>query len=421
MFLEDNDFNFPDMAQTMGHSLRGYTTNNIAPLIVAAGISAAAGVFGALASGGGDDMPTPEILPKTDSGRVIQDMNFVLDVEAGENLTNMIGEFSEIAAVENDFWENTFLPMQQDLVKGTQVLIPQIVKNSGDALKSNMKDLVGGDFLKDAFRQQIEQSGADIGRFAESFSKQIDDIPTAEQRVGEAVAGVEKRFGAAGAELKRQMGAKGMDVSQASQRDLAISKATAKAGASDAAAESARKEQLAGAAAGVEVSAGVQTGQANLLATQQELTQSGAMLTPELGGIQDVEGVGKAGELGAELVVEKATQVLGTTSDTISADFTQKGIQKPISFDKETGDLTDMAGNPLPKPEKKEFRFGGINQGQQYGRDGNPGSGGGNAPGGVGVGANDGSGGSGGVGTGAAPGGGGPDSPGPAGSSGDTG
>jgi hypothetical protein len=250
----------------------------------------------------------------------------------------------------------------------------------------------------------MERSGGDISKFAESFSKQIDDIPSAEQRIGETVSRIEQTFGQAGAEMKRQMASRGLDVSQASQRDLAIEKAKAKAAGVGVAAEASRKEQLAGAQAGVGVAANVQTGQANLLATQQQLTQSGANLTPQIGGVQATEALSRAGDVGAGLTQSGAEQVLGTTSQTKQAEFTQPGIVTPRFFDKETGKMVDAAGNEIKAPVvalTRRVGNSGRSGGYQVGR--NNRDTGSNAPGGVGVGASDGgmTGGAGGVGVGA--------------------
>jgi hypothetical protein len=315
-------------------------------------------------------------------------------------MDQLVTQMNEWSTTDRDFFEKTFQPFQASLMEANEQLIPGIVANAGEAMKSSLKDLMGGDFLKDAFRGQMERSGGDISKFAESFSKQIDDIPTAEQRIGETVSRIEQTFGQAGAELKRQMASRGIDVSQASQRDLAIEKAKAKAGGVGVASEAARKEQLAGAQAGVGVAANVQTGQANLLATQQSLTQSGANLTPQIGGVQQTESLGQAGITGAGLTQAGAEKVLGHTTETKQAEFTQPGIVTPRFFDKETGKMVDAAGNEIKAPvvaaaptyKPTLGRSGGYSAGRYGGRNsGGPGVGTGvgsdsDATGGVGVG-----------------------------------
>jgi hypothetical protein len=346
MFLNDMDFGFEEKRNTMLKP----TINCIAPLVIAAGISAAAGIAGSLMGGDGPEMMKPEVLPATVSGNVTQEMNFMFDLEAGEAMDALVTQMNDWSTTDRDFVEKTFRPFQVNLIEANKALIPGIVANAGEAMKSSLKDLMGGDFLKDAFRNQMEKSGGDISKFAESFSQQIDDIPSAEQRIGETVSNIEQTFGQAGAELKRQMASRGLDVTQASQRDLAIEKAKAKAAGVGVAAEASRKEQLAGAQAGVGVAANVQTGQANLLATQQQLTQSGANLAPQIGGVQATEALSEAGKVGAGLTQAGAEQVLGTTSETKQAEFTQPGIVTPRFFDKETGKMVDAAGNEIKAP-----------------------------------------------------------------------
>jgi hypothetical protein len=396
MFLDGMEFGF----EPEPFGLLKPTISCIAPLVIAAGISAAVGVASSLMAGDAPEGYEPEVLPKTVSGNVVQDMNFVFDLEAGDAMKNLTTQLNEWSGADRDFFENVFQPFQESLIEANQALIPGIVENSGEAMKQNLKDLMGGDFLKDAFRSQISQSGADVSKFAQSFSDQIDKIPTAEQRVGQAVAGVEQRFGQAGVELKRMMGAKGLDVSQASQRDLAIQKATATAGAADAAAEAARKEQLAGAAAGVEVASGIQTSQANMLTAQQELTQAGVGLGQQIGGVQDTAAVSTAGKIGAELTTSGAEKVLGTQSETKKAEFTQVGVVKGVFFDKDTGENVDAAGNVAKiTPPREKIRLPST---RISGYDLDNGLGPGNAPGGVGIGADGGmTGGAGGVGVGA--------------------
>jgi hypothetical protein len=397
MFLDDMEFGFEPKRNEMLKP----TVHGIAPLIIAAGISAVAGIAGALADGGGPETRDPEILPSTVSGNIVQDMNFLFDLEAGEAMKGLTEQMNQWSGQDREFFENTFQPFQASLIEANQALIPGIVANAGAAMQSSLKDLMGGDFLKDAFRQQVEQSGGDISALSESFTQQIDNIPSAEQRIGEAISGVEQRFGAAGAELKRQMASQGLDVSQASKRQLAIEKAKAKAGAVGVAGEAARTEKLSATQAGIGVAANVQTGAANLLATQQSLTQAGASLTPQVGGVQAGQAVSEAGAIGAQLATTGAERVLGTASATKQAEFTQAGIATPRFFDKETGKVVDAAGNKIEQPVATKPVFGTGTQ--LLGKEnpltgGNPGAGG-NAPGGTGVGSGSGAG-QGGVGTG---------------------
>jgi hypothetical protein len=434
MYLEwTDDFDFPGGTNGFGHSLRSHTINNWIPLAIAA-VTAAGAIASAMGSDDSGKAIKPKVLPETVSGNVMQDMEFLFDQEAAESMKQMTAQLAEWGETDRDFFESQFQPFQQALVNTNQALLPLIEKNSTVALDQNVKDLLGSEHLKASFQANITTTGADIGSLASNFAQQIGNLPSEEQRVGEAIASVEQRFGEAGTELKRAMAAKGVGVSEASQRDLAISKATAKAGAGAAAAEGARMEKLQATAEGVGVLSSVQSSQSQQLLGQVGATQAAATLTPQVGGVQDTQAVSKAGELGAGLTQAGAEKMLGQESDTKSAQFTQKGVQVPKFFSEETGNVVTASGEDVKSMElthaealakaladQRASLLAKNRNNTGTGRESMPGSGGGNAPGGVGVGANDGSGGSGGVGTGAAPGGGGADSPGPAGSSGDTG
>jgi hypothetical protein len=417
MFLEDNDFDFPGGTNGFGHSLRDHTINNWIPVAVAA-ITAAGAIASAMGSDdSGGKAIKPKVLPETVSGNVMQDMEFLFDQEAAESMKQMTTQLAEWGEADRDFFESQFQPFQQALVNTNQALLPLIEKNSTVALDQNVKDLLGSEHLKASFKANITTTGADIGSLASNFAQQIGNLPSEEQRVGEAIASVEQRFGEAGTELKRAMAAKGVGVSEASQRDLAISKATAKAGAGAAAAEGARREKLQATAEGVGVLSSVQSSQSQQLLGQVSATQSAATLTPQVGGVQDTQAVSKAGEIGAGLTQAGAEKMLGQESDTKSAQFTQKGVQVPKFFSEETGNVITASGEDVKSMELthaealakalREQRASLLSKNASNtgtGRDGMPGSGGGNAPGGVGIGTGAGGGGAGGVGVDSGPG-----------------
>jgi hypothetical protein len=402
MFLEnDFDFGFGDEYKTFGHSLRSHTINNWIPLAVAA-VTAAGAIASSLAAGDAPEGYEPEILPKTVSGNVMQDLDFLFDQEAAESMKSYTAQLTEWGESDRAFFNSQFQPFQSDLISTNQAMLPIIEKNSTTALDQNVKDLLGSEHLKESFRVNITGTGADISTMASSFAESIANIPGEEQRVGEAISAVEKTFGQAGKELKRAMNAKGIGVSQASQRDLAISKAEAKAGAVGVAGEAARREKLQATAEGVGVLSSVQSAQSNQLLGQQASTQTGAVLTPQVGGVAPQQALSKASEVGAGLLQSGAEKMLGQRTATASAEFTQKGIQDPLFMSEDTQRPVYSTGEELakPPPPKPRFRAAAPVDRFNRGRDGMPGSGGGNAPGGVGMGLGDGSGGSGGVGVG---------------------
>jgi hypothetical protein len=316
---------------------------------------------------------TAIVQPRTVSGNVVNDMDFTFDQEFTESMKALSTQLAEWADDDRSFFEDTFVPFQASLMDTNQAILPAITANSTLSLEQNMKDLLGSEQLKKSFRENISSLGADIGAFATSFADQIDDIPTAAQRVGEAVSGIEQKFGQAGAELKKAMGAKGLDVSEAGLRNLAISKAEALSGGVGAAKEAARKEKLAGTSGALGVLGTVQASQSEQLGTQQELTQAGALLTPQVTGVQDQDSVSKAGELGAGLTETGAGKVLGTGAETKTAEFTAKGVVQPTFFDAETGTALDppqdsqlvdpsqsQVTSPAPAPKKAPDR--GVQQ-----------------------------------------------------------
>jgi len=376
--------------------------------LVAGIIGAAATAYSAskssAASSQGEDA---EILPNTISGNSYTDQDFVFDQEASEAMKALTDSMNDWSQEDRNFFEQTFQPFQQSLIEGNKALIPDIVANSKEALSQNLSDLVASDHLKEQFGSTIKNTGGAINEFGASFLQQVRDIPTTEQRVGEAVAGIEQRFGEAGAELKRAMASKGLDVDAASKRALSIAKASAKAGAVGQAKEAARMEKLNATQAGVGLAQSVQESQANMLGAERAMTQSSATLTPQIGGVQETQSVSSAGEVGASLTQAQSEKILGQRKSDMNAEFTQEGVVQPKFFDRETGDIVDAAGNPIKKPKPARqpayqqpktvvgywgggpgvggadsIGTGGFGGGGAGGDGGGPGIGGGNGPGG---------------------------------------
>jgi hypothetical protein len=165
------------------------------------------------------------------------------------------------------------------------------------------------------------------------------------------------------------MGAKGLDVSEASVRAMMIGKAGAKAGATQQAGEAARREMLDATTQATGVFSTLQQSQTSQLTAERGLVQSGADLTPQVGGVKDLESVGAAGAIESQLTSQESAKQIGTTSETKEAEFTQKGIQVPKFFDKETGQVVDAAGgvSEIAPPPKTTIVYrngpGGFNNG----------------------------------------------------------
>lgn len=365
------------------------------PLAIAA-IGAAATAYSAsksaAATSGGEDA---EILPNTVSGNSYSDQDFVFDEEAQAAMKSLTEQMNTWSQTDRSFFEETFQPFQQALIEGNKSLIPNIVENSKESLSQNVSDLVASDHLKTQFRSMIKDSGGAISEFGANFLEQVRNIPSTEQRVGEAVAGIEKSFGQAGAELKRSMAAKGLDVDVASKRALAIAKASAKAGGVQQAKEASRLEQMTASERAVGVASQVQESQANMLTQERGLLQAGANLTPQIGGVQETQAISEAGKVGAELTTTGAERILGQRKSDMNAEFTQAGVVTPKFFDRETGKLVDAAGNEIktPRPasapvntnyDPRDYYFGG-GPGGDYGGGAGAGAGSGVGSGGVGA------------------------------------
>jgi hypothetical protein len=107
----------------------------------------------------------------------------------------------------------------------------------------------------------------------------------------------------------------------------------------------------------------VQQSQSNLLAQERGLTQAGANLLPQVGGVQEAQGVGAAGELAGQLTTSMSEKILGQTSEVKQGEFTQPGIVTPRFFDKETGKMVDAGGNEIAPPPPVVNTGGGAQWG----------------------------------------------------------
>ena len=322
--------------------------------LAVAGIAAAGAIASALAQPSGQS--AEGFQNNTQSGNTINDVDFLFDVEATQAMTNLTQSMNDWSMQDRDYFKNVFEPFQNALIKSNQALLPDIVANSGASLQSNLKAIMGGDMLQEAFTNLAKQTGGDISRFSAEFGQMVDQIPTAEQRVGQAVSGIEQQFGKAGAELKRQMAAKGMDVSEAGLREMAIGKAAAKAGITDQANQAARMEKLDALERGLGVQGAVQASQTNQLNANRVLTQSGTAMNQQIGGVQDTGSLSAAGEAGVQMTVVQSDKMLGQRQDTQTATFVKKGMETPRFFDKDTGEIVAANGIPVAQARYNQLQ-----------------------------------------------------------------
>jgi hypothetical protein len=84
---------------------------------------------------------------------------------------------------------------------------------------------------------------------------------------------------------------------------------------------------------------------------------------PQVGGVQEAQGVGAAGELTGQLTTSMSEKILGQTSEVKQAEFTSPGIVTPRFFDKETGKMVDAGGNEIAPPPPPVNTGGGAQWG----------------------------------------------------------
>jgi len=345
-------FDFPELERQFNrHNVLAKPTSTQNPLLIAAipaAISAVGGIVGGLAAAsGGASGSMGKIRPSTVSGNAVGAQDFIYDLEAVKAMQDLTSILNEWSGQDREFFENVYQPFQEKLMESNQALLPDIVKNSGAALKANLNDLFDSNMLKDSFREGAMEAGEKVGEFSQRFAEQVDKIPTAEQRIGQAISGVEQRFGQAGAELKKQMGARGLDVSEAGVREMMIGKATAKAGAAAAAGEAARREMMDATATATGVFSSIQEQQAGMLGAERTFTQTSAEIAPQVGGVADVGTVSEAGGLQAQLTAAEAGKQVGTESEKLDTTITQRGVQVSKFFDPETGEVVTASGESV--------------------------------------------------------------------------
>jgi hypothetical protein len=325
---------------------------------IGAAIMAGGALLGGLMSqsdDGGGDAPKPKILPKTVSGQNVSNFDILYDEEAEVALANLAEQVGQWSQDDRDFFTNTFQPFQQTLIETNQALLPAIEKTAGTSLEEVSRNLFSNRALKDTLSRAIEQIGGDVGQIAGNFKQELDNLPTAEERIGQALTAVEGQFGKAGEALKRDLASRGIGVSQATERQLAIEKAKAKAGAVGAAAEMARTERRQALSEGLGVMSGIQgqSTQQLLGIGAQDLQAGQAATAAQVGGT--VEPGTKLTELQAGLTEAQATKELGTEALTRDIQFTQKGIKRAPMVDEE-GQFTPAEQN-IRDLEKENARL----------------------------------------------------------------
>jgi hypothetical protein len=275
------------------------------------------------------------VQPKTVSGANMQDFDILYSQQAVDQLKQLTARVEEWSIQDRDFFQNVYQPYQQNIIGTNEALLPTIEKVASSTLEQNARDMQSNTGLKTMLRQQMGIAGVEGAEALRRFTAEFDNIPSQEERVGQALTRVEAQFGQAGKQLARNFQSRGQTVSQASQRNLAIEKAKAKAGAAGAAAEAARAEKLGAAQAGVQIAGQMQAGATGQVVSLQESQQAGLAL-PQVSGVQQTEGLAAA-NLQARTETELGTMEFGTRTKADTVEHTQKGIQEPVMTSGATG------------------------------------------------------------------------------------
>jgi hypothetical protein len=275
----------------------------------------------------GDDDPDPKATPtspNTKSGESKTATDILFDEESMAVMKNFSEKLAGWGDLDRSFLEDTYRPFQEDLISTNTQLINMIGKNSNLALEQSIKDLTDSGPLKAMFRQATTDLGSGVTSMASKFAAELEKIPTTEQRIGQAASAVEQQFGKAAADIRGRLKAQGLNVSQATERDLAIQKATAKAGAVGAAGEASRRERTEAYASGAGVFQNLQTSQSQQLLAQQQATQQGVGLLPQIGGVTE-PGM-ESSTMAKDLIGAGALTARGKDVQDKSLNITEQGV-----------------------------------------------------------------------------------------------
>jgi hypothetical protein len=297
---------------------------------------AAGSAVGAFFGGGGGGSSQPQysdkIRKRTDSSATMSDFDVLYNSQALEgiqDLTTKIGEWSDR---DQDFLTN-YGEYQQQVAEVNQSILPHLSATTKEGIKANAKDLIANTTLKDFLRQGAQSGVPGLQNANNRLQQHLQNIPSEDERIGQALASVEENFGTAGKELAREFAQRGQTVSQSSARDLAMRKAGEKTKQAGLAAEAARQEKTSALQAGLaseaqvaQTEAGIRGQDINSLAQLQESQQS-TLSQPQLD--VDAPTTGST-ELLTGLATVQSQQQFGTRSKQDQISHVQKGIKKPV-------------------------------------------------------------------------------------------
>jgi len=319
--------------------------------VIEQGVKAAGAYLTASGDSGGDSKTThiTPVQPSTEGTATISDFDILYNANAIEGMYNLTNQLSEWSTQDRDFFQSVYQPYQESIVGTNTALLPTIERVAGRTLEANARDMVSNENLKQMFRGSIGGVNVHTEGAMANLRNELANVPTTEERVGQALTSVEKQFSEAGKQLTADFASRGQAVTQASKRDLAFQKATAKAGAAGAAAEAARGERLRAAQAGV--GAELQKTESDVRTRQQETAslvalqnaQQAGLALPQVGGVQQTTGFEGAG-VTAGLTQAGAEQSFGTRQKQDAVTQVQQGVKAPALTAGATGEAPVEGG-----------------------------------------------------------------------------
>jgi hypothetical protein len=305
---------------------------------IAEGVAASA-IGGLLSSSGssGGGSPAKPFKRTTNTASGFNELGIMYNKDSLESMTAMTEYMGEIASTNQNFYRDTVMPFQQAAMEMDTKVLPAIEEVNSAGLEQMARDLMGNGSLSEVLNARVKNGGIEQGGLMEQASNmmqtEIDNLPTLEERVGQALTSVEGQFSNAGKAMARDYASRGQMVSRSDNRSLAIEKAKAKAAAVGTAGMQDRAERMnaatAGIAGGAQVEAagnqGISTATQGLTALQQSNTQMVTGAKETLIGTEVDSGL-DAMELQAGLVETSSQQEFGTQAKADSINQTSKGL-----------------------------------------------------------------------------------------------
>ena len=305
---------------------------------IAAGVAASA-IGGLLSgSGGGGSSGGGKAFKKTtNTSSGFNEMGIMYNQEAMDAMTAMTEYMGEISSTNQNFYRDRVLPFQQAAMEMDTQVLPAIEKVNSAGLEQMAKDLMGNGSLSAVLNARIENGGIEKGGLMDKASNmlkaELENLPSLEERVGQAMTSVEGQFGEAGKSMARDYASRGKMVSKTDKRSLAIEKAKAKSAAVGTAGMQNRDERMRAAQAGITGGAqveaagqqGIATATQGLASLQQSNREIVAGSKEALIGTEVDPGL-EAMKIQADLTKTAGTQEFGTQSQADSINQFSKGL-----------------------------------------------------------------------------------------------